>query len=74
MMLTEHPQFFIATILEWKHLLAPDKYKDIIIESPRFLVNHNRKLANQSENYHYSTAKYYLFNVDDFGFITHNGS
>jgi len=38
-MIAEHPQFFTATILEWKHLLRPDKYKGIIVESLRFLVN-----------------------------------
>ena len=36
------PQFFTATILEWKHLLKNDKYKDIIIESLRFLVKNGR--------------------------------
>jgi len=29
---------FTATILEWKYLLKPDKYKDIIIGSLKFLV------------------------------------
>jgi len=32
------PQFYTATILEWKYLLKPDKYKDVIIESLQFLV------------------------------------
>ena len=32
-----HPQFFTATILEWKHLLKDDSYKDIIINSLQFL-------------------------------------
>jgi hypothetical protein len=32
-MITEHPQFFTATILKWKKLLTQDKYKDIIVES-----------------------------------------
>jgi putative transposase len=35
---THYPQFFTATILEWKHLLKPDKYKDIIINSLSFLA------------------------------------
>lgn len=35
-------QFFTATCLEWKHLLKSDKYKDVIIESLRFLVTHHR--------------------------------
>lgn len=36
------PQFFTATIVKWYHLLKPDKYKDIITESMRFLVQNNR--------------------------------
>jgi putative transposase len=42
--ITEYPQFFTATCLEWKNLLSPDKYKDIIIESLRFLVSNDRLL------------------------------
>jgi REP element-mobilizing transposase RayT len=34
-----HLQFFTATILEWKPLLKEDDFKDIIIESLRFLKN-----------------------------------
>ncbi|MCC8427069.1 transposase [Mucilaginibacter sp. UR6-11] len=34
-----HPQFFTATILEWKYLLKDDIYKDIIIKSLLFLKN-----------------------------------
>ncbi|MEO6314577.1 MAG: transposase [Chitinophagaceae bacterium] len=37
--ITEYPQFFTATNLEWKRLLKPDKYKNIIVESLRHLVN-----------------------------------
>jgi REP element-mobilizing transposase RayT len=33
---------FTATILEWKRLLKHDKYKDIIVDSPRFLVEDER--------------------------------
>ncbi|MFD2145533.1 transposase [Mucilaginibacter antarcticus] len=33
-----HPQFFTATILEWKHLLNSDAFKDIIINSLLFLT------------------------------------
>jgi putative transposase len=40
--ITDFPQFFTATNLEWKQLLRQDKYKDIIIESLRFLVAKNR--------------------------------
>ena len=35
-------QFFTATILWWKKLLAPDKYKQLILESMRFLVEDGR--------------------------------
>jgi len=34
-----HRQFFTATILQWKHLLKEDEYKDIIIKSLQFLTN-----------------------------------
>ena len=37
-----HPQYFTATILEWQHLLKPDKYKDIIIQSLKFFVKEKR--------------------------------
>ena len=40
--ITEYPNYLTATILEWKKLLKPNKYKDIIISSLRFLVNDNR--------------------------------
>lgn len=40
--ITEHAHFFTATNLEWKKLLAKEKYKDIVIESMRFLVNDKR--------------------------------
>ena len=40
--ITEHPHFFTATNLNWKKLLAPSKYKDIVIESMRFLVDDKR--------------------------------
>ena len=37
-----HAYFFTATIKEWKHLLKPDKYKEIIVDSLRFLVAEKR--------------------------------
>jgi len=40
--ITEYPHFFTATNLEWKRLLSYDKYKDIVIESMRFLVKDKR--------------------------------
>lgn len=42
----EYPQFFTATNLNWKKLLDPDKYKEIIINSLRFLVHNNRVIVN----------------------------
>ena len=45
-MITESPQFFTATILEWKRLLKSDKYKDIIISSLEFLVRNKRVQVN----------------------------
>jgi putative transposase len=41
-LITEWPQYFTATNLEWKKLLQPDKYKDIVINSLKFLVNDQR--------------------------------
>ncbi len=40
--ITEYPQFFTATNLEWKKLLKPNKYKDIIINSMRFMAKTKR--------------------------------
>ena len=40
--ITEYPQYFTATILQWKKLLKPEKYKDIIISSMKFLVADKR--------------------------------
>ena len=34
--------FFTATILEWKHLLADDRYKNMILDSLQYLVTNNR--------------------------------
>ncbi len=41
----QYPAFFTATILSWKHVLKPDKYKQLIIDSLRFLVVQNRVIV-----------------------------
>jgi len=41
-----HPQFFTATILDWKHLLANDRYKQILLSSFFFLVKEQRVVIN----------------------------
>ena len=38
----ECPQFYTATILNWKKLLRPEKYKMIIIESLQYLAQEKR--------------------------------
>ncbi len=38
----ECPQFYTATILDWKKLLKPERYKMIIIESLQYLVHEKR--------------------------------
>ncbi len=43
--ITEHPQFITITIFEWKHLLKPDKYKSIILDSLLFLVKEKRVIV-----------------------------
>ena len=46
MMLPDHyPQFFTATILDWKHLLKPGKYKELIASSLHFLVLDKRMVV-----------------------------
>ena len=40
------PQFFTATINDWKPLLEPDKYKNIITDSLKFLVDDKRIILN----------------------------
>lgn len=42
--ITAYPQFLTATCLEWKKPLAPNRYKDILVESLRFLVGNGRIL------------------------------
>ena len=37
-----YPEFFTATILEWKHLLIQDKYKAIIANSLEYLTQQKR--------------------------------
>jgi putative transposase len=39
------PQFFTATILEWKPLLENNKYKDLIIDSLKFLYQNKRAVT-----------------------------
>ncbi|HSZ26133.1 MAG TPA: hypothetical protein VK766_10455 [Cytophagaceae bacterium] len=34
--------YYTSTIKDWKKLLSPDKYKDIIINSLRYLVEHKK--------------------------------
>ena len=41
-MMIKNFYFFTATVLEWKHILKPDKYKDVLIESFKYHVE--RKL------------------------------
>ena len=40
--ITEHAQFFTVTNYMWQPLLKPDKYKEIIIGSLKFLVDNKR--------------------------------
>ena len=38
---TEWPQFYTATIRHWKPLLSDDMYKEIVVNSLKFLVNND---------------------------------
>ncbi len=42
----EWPQFFTATIQNWKPLLKEDKYKNLIVDSLRFLVTESMVTIN----------------------------
>lgn len=42
----QYPQFYTATILEWKHLLLDNQHKEIIIDSLKFLVAEKRIILN----------------------------
>lgn len=41
-LITENPYFFTATILEWKKLLKLDKFKQIIVNSLKYLSDNKR--------------------------------
>ena len=41
-----YPQFFTATILEWKHLLKRDEFKQIIVDSLLFLKKEGSIVVN----------------------------
>ena len=41
-MMIKNFYFFTATVLEWKHVLKFDKFKDVIIESFKFLLEKGR--------------------------------
>ena len=42
----EWPQFFTATIQEWKPLLKEDKYKNVIVDCLKFLVKEGKVTIN----------------------------
>ena len=42
----EWPQFFTATIQQWKDLLKEDKYKNIIVDALNFLVTEGNVTIN----------------------------
>jgi putative transposase len=43
--ITEYPQFFTATNLQWKKLLQPNKYKEMVFDALRFLVTDKRVIV-----------------------------
>jgi putative transposase len=46
MLLNYYPEFLTGTILNWKHLLAADKMKSVIIDSLQWLVQNKRCTVN----------------------------
>ena len=45
-MQTYHPEFLTATIFNWKHLLADDKMKEIVLSSFQWLSENKRCFIN----------------------------
>ena len=59
--INRHPQFFTATILEWKHLLVNDAMKDIIISSLRMYKTKQMNSNNILQNHrHLRLPNYYV--------------
>ena len=73
------PQYFTATIYEWKHLLAGNRHKDILIDSLRFLVNNKRIVLNafviMSNHFHSIWQPLFGFSPADIqaSFLKHTG-
>jgi len=42
----EWPQFFTATIQEWKHLLGQDEYKNIVVNTLKFIAAEDKVAVN----------------------------
>ena len=42
----EHAEFLTVTCLEWAHVLKEDRFKDIVIDSLRFLSKEKRVQVN----------------------------
>ncbi|MDA0196390.1 MAG: hypothetical protein O2887_17045 [Bacteroidetes bacterium] len=42
----EHPEFITVTCIEWKHLLEDDRFKEIVINSLRYLSNAQRIIVS----------------------------
>ena len=63
------PQFYTATIYEWKHLLADDCNKEIIIDSLRYLVTNKKIVLNafviMSNHFHCIWQPLYGFTPSD---------
>ena len=42
MIAKEHAEFLTVTCLDWRHVLKEDRFKDIVIDSLRFLSKEGR--------------------------------
>ena len=42
----EHAEFLTVTCLDWKHVLKEDRFKDVVIDSLRFLSKEERIQVN----------------------------
>jgi putative transposase len=63
------PKFYTATIQGWKHLLKTEKYKAVIIDSLKFLVDSNRVKVSafviMDNHVHFIWQAMYGYNLKD---------
>jgi hypothetical protein len=76
--------FFTAAVFNCKHVLKPDKHKDILKYKQKVVeqkmnyfnpnpINSKWNLADEPQDYKYSSARFYYTGKDEFGFLENGG-